>query len=112
MEAVTILEGSPRLQLDYLKGLLQLREIGQTIPDKLLVLHIRLLCQLYPKQVIEEVKKTTYPLDDCLKICQEYNIQNAAAFFLERAGKLIQALDITLGVIFFFIRLWKLILKF
>jgi len=100
MEAVALLEGSPRLQLNYLKGLLALREIGQNVPDKLLVLHIRLLCQLHPKQVIEEVKKTTYPLDACLKVCREYNIQNATAFFLERAGKLIEALDINLSVKF------------
>lgn len=98
IQAVSALEGSPRLQLNYVQGLLLQREIGIQIPDDILILHIKLLCQLHPKQVIEEVKKTTYPLDESLKIVKEYGLNNVAAFFLERAGNLHEALDITLDL--------------
>jgi len=98
IQAVAALAGSPRLQLNYVQGLLLQREIGIQIPDDILILHIKLLCQLHPKQVIEEVKKTTYPLDESLKIVKEHGLNNVAAFFLERAGNLHEALDITLDL--------------
>jgi len=98
IQAVSALEGSPRLQLNYVQGLLLQREIGIQIPDDILILHIKLLCQLHPKQVIEEVKRTTYPLDESLRIVKEFGLNNVAAFFLERAGNLHEALDITLDL--------------
>lgn len=100
VKAVKILEGSPRLQLNYLKGILSERDEGVNIPDELLILHIKLLCQLYPKQVMEEAKKNDYPIEACLQLCREYSIPNGLAFFLEKAGNVSEALDITLDVIY------------
>jgi len=96
IEAIKQLNAFPNLQLDYIKGIFKSPEENKKIPDALLVLHIKLLCQLQPKQVIKEVKFTTYPLDECLKLCREYDVKNALAFFLERAGNLQEAINISL----------------
>ena len=82
--------------MDYLKGIFVDREDNSGISDSLLVLHIKLLCQLNPSKVLEEVKAYTYPLDECMKLCKEYNVKDALGFFLERAGNLTDALNIAL----------------
>lgn len=101
IEAIKQLEPFPELQLDYLKGVFSYKEEGINISDSLLVLHIKLLCQLSPKHVLDEVRSNTYPLDECMKLCREYNVKNALAFFLERAGNLTEALSISLEVYYF-----------
>jgi len=100
IEAIKQLNAFPKLQLDYIRGIFKGPEENKKIPDSLLVLHLKLLCQLQPKQVIKEIKLTTYPLDECLKLCREYGIKDALAFFLERAGNLQEAINISLEVIF------------
>lgn len=51
--------------------------------------------------MLEEVKKNTYPLDECLKICKENNAKDGLAFFLERAGNVTEAVDIMIDVSLF-----------
>jgi len=70
----------------------------KAIPDFLLILHINLLCQICPDQVLAEVKSYNYPLDECMKICKEYAVRDALSFFLERAGNLNEAVYIAFDV--------------
>ena len=104
-DAIKLLEGSPNLQLEFLKGVLAQAEDEdedeqEEVPEDLLVLHIKLLCQLEPKSVAEEVKKRRYPVDPCLRVCREYNVKGGLAFFLEKAGDNMEALDLLLDVNF------------
>ena len=97
-DAIKLLEGNPTLQLEFLKEILAQRDQGKKIPEDLLVLHIKLLCQLAPKKVAEEVRKYKYPADACLKICREYNVKGGLAFFLEEVGRTMEALTVSLEV--------------
>lgn len=103
-DAIKLLEGSPNLQLEFLKGVLAQAEEEDDeeekteVPEDLLVLHIKLLCQLEPKNVAEEVRKRRYPVDPCLKLCRDYNVKGGLAFFLEKAGNNMEAVDLLLDV--------------
>jgi len=97
-DAIKALEPFPKLQLDYLRGILSQRDIGLKVSDDLLILHIKLLCQLHPKLVLKEVSEYNYPLDECMKICKEYRVLDALALFTERAGNYMEALEITIGL--------------
>ena len=92
------LEPSPELQLEYLKRILAKREEGLEVSDNYLILHIKLLSRLCPEEIFHEVERHNYPLEECLKICRDYNVKDALAFFLEKAGNIIDALDTWLEV--------------
>jgi len=96
--AIYHLENIPDLQLEYLKRILAKREEGIEVADNLLKLHIGLLCQLHPKEVLPEVKQFDYPLEDCMDICKRYEIKDAYAFFLEKNGNTFEALKNLLEV--------------
>ena len=96
--AIYHLENIPDLQLEYLKRILAKRDEGAEVPDNLLKLHIGLLCQLHPKEVLNEVKSYDYPLEDCMDICKKYEIKDAYAFFLEKNGNTFEALNNLLEV--------------
>ena len=100
-KAIYHLEAFPDLQLEYLRRILAKRSEGLVVPDNLLILHITLLCQLHPKQVLSEVKSHPYPLESCLGICEKYNIKDALALILEKNGNISQALETWIEVIFF-----------
>jgi hypothetical protein len=56
---------------------------------KLQSLHLRLMCQNYPGQVLERVKRITkgeikFALDKCLEICEEYNQIEACAILTNK----------------------------
>lgn len=73
-DAVKKLNNFPKLQLEYLKNILAQRHQGVKIQDDLLVLHLRLLCELHPDLVVKEVKSYNYPLDEGLRLCKEKDI--------------------------------------
>ncbi len=97
-EAIKLLEQNPKLQLEFLKEVLAQRDEGKKIPSDLLILHIKLLCQLAPKQIAQEVKRYPYPVDECLKICRQYDAKEGLAFFLDASGNIMEALAIYVEV--------------
>ncbi len=70
---------------------------------KLLTLHIRLMCELSPSQVTNEVEKVIkdgiYPMEDCLKICTEFNQTEAAALLNKKIGNYYQAIQLYLQIL-------------
>ena len=93
IKAIESLDPFPDVQLQYLKRIL-VRGGNAVEFNKLLTLHMKLLCKLHPDQVLEEAKReNNYPLDDALRLCEEYQVYDALAFFLEKAGNLVDALE-------------------
>jgi hypothetical protein len=45
------------------------------------------------------VKKKYYPIDECLKLCKEYNILDAQAYLLKRIGDLNEALEMDIKIL-------------
>ena len=83
---VNHLSAYPNLQLEYMQRLLKERERGEKIDNDLLVLFIKLLCELDPTKVLAELMNYVYPLDECLKLCNKFGVNDAAAYLLERTG--------------------------
>lgn len=80
----------PIVQLEYLEKMLEGRNKGEEIDNKMLILHIRLLCQSKDKanrkKIVHELRANNYPLDDCLELCRKYEIKDAWAYLEERRG--------------------------
>jgi len=63
-------------------------------------LYIRLLCQFQPHDVLPHLSThADYDIDRVLKLCQEYHVDDASAFLLERTGNQQGALELTLQAI-------------
>lgn len=58
--------------------------------------------------MLYELKNFDYPLDQCLKLCQEYNITEATAFLLERSGAVLEALKLYIEVFLKFLKFFDL----
>lgn len=59
-------------------------------------MHLRLLCQNYPEKVLERARRIKkneihFSVDDCLQICEEFNMVEASALFLNRIGNYFSA---------------------
>lgn len=63
---------------------------------ELLKLYIKLLCQLKPHAVLQELKSNDYPLDDIIVVCKQYPVADALAHLLERSGAISEAIRILL----------------
>lgn len=94
-EAVVLsLSPEPEVQLEYLEKMLEGRQQGDWVDDKLLVLHIELLCRLQKgpngvnrrKKILQTLKAFDYPQDDCLEICKKYQIKEAWAYLEQKRG--------------------------
>jgi len=57
---------------------------------------------LIGKKILEFLKKEDCPLKESLEICEKYQIKKAIVFLLPRTGKIEQALDLHLKVLFNF----------
>jgi vacuolar protein sorting-associated protein 8 len=66
-----------------------------------LVLYVRLMARFRPAEVYNYVKThDNYPLDECLRICQqERKLMDATAYLLERTGDVLGALQMLLAAI-------------
>jgi len=53
--------------------------------------------------LLTELRSFDYPLDQCLKLCQEFKMNEATAFLLERSGAVLEALKLYIEVIYYFI---------
>jgi len=59
--------------------------------------YLALLARLHPDMVYEYLSThDTYRPDECLKLCQEYDIADASAYLLERMGNVTSALQLIL----------------
>lgn len=59
---------------------------------------MQLLCQFEPGSVFKFLESyENYRLEHCLKLCQEYGINDAAIFLLERVGDVASALALVLA---------------
>lgn len=62
------------------------------------MLYVNLLCQFRPSAVLGFLQSNeTIKVDDCLEVCQKYEIKDAEAFILERMGQMTDSLLILLG---------------
>ncbi|KAG0472778.1 hypothetical protein HPP92_014635 [Vanilla planifolia] len=82
---------------DYFKKISNLPKILHNdmiqVTDELTELYLELLCQYESNSVLKFLETfDNYRLDNCLKICQEYGVKDAAAFLLERVGDVGSAL--------------------
>ena len=93
---VWALSPEPDMQLEYLDKMLEGRQQGDFIENKLLILHIDLLCRAkekagdhgksIEKRIIKALKMNDYPQDDCLELCRKYNIKEAQAHLERKRG--------------------------
>eukprot|EP01016_Furgasonia_blochmanni_P053734 TRINITY_DN8740_c0_g1_i4.p1 TRINITY_DN8740_c0_g1~~TRINITY_DN8740_c0_g1_i4.p1 ORF type:complete len:680 (-),score=183.53 TRINITY_DN8740_c0_g1_i4:180-2135(-) len=95
------LASNPQMQFEYLRQMMLEREKDKNvkIDNELLILHIELLCRLYPKDVVPALKQYDYPLDDCLNVCSKYKNDDARAYLLERTGAVFEALQLHLDLL-------------
>ncbi len=55
---------------------------------ELMLIFIRVLCgKTYKSKIVEYVKKSYYPIPECLKICEEKNMIEAQAVLTKRKGE-------------------------
>jgi len=67
---------------------------------KILTLHIKLLCKLNPAQVLPNLKKrSSYPIDECLKKCLEYKVFDAAIHLMQNTGAFKEALNLAIDTL-------------
>ncbi|CAA6655878.1 unnamed protein product [Spirodela intermedia] len=65
-----------------------------SVDDKTAELYVELMCQYEPSSVLRFLETfDNYRLEHCLRLCQEYDVNDAAAFLLERAGDVGGALE-------------------
>jgi len=97
------LSQKPEIQLDYVERILKDKEeeieklmnIHNTGSEEseeyqfyswLLELHVELLCDLKPDQVITAVRKKYYPAVACLNVVKKKELASAIAYLLKRSG--------------------------
>ncbi|EFA85394.1 RING zinc finger-containing protein [Heterostelium album PN500] len=105
------LSSFPKLQFTYLVGLLGgvdpkqtnsdsksfTQRTGINISNETYELYIKLMCMFSPQAVYKYLSShDDYPLDACLKICQQYNNFEGATYLLERTGDVPKALEMIL----------------
>ena len=104
------LDKFPKLQYQYLKNLFgrdQSSEIAQLLLKKgfsndkeIAFIYFSLLCQFEPQEVPTFLKgQTSFDIDKCLKLCQEYNIMEGSVYILERIGDIMGAFDLSLTIL-------------
>ncbi|KAG9455232.1 hypothetical protein H6P81_008136 [Aristolochia fimbriata] len=68
------------------------------VTDEMAELYLELLCQYDRSSVLNFLETfENYQLERCLRLCQDYEVTDAAAFLLERAGDVPTALSLTLS---------------
>lgn len=100
------LNGYPEIEMQYLDRLLIQDRSGhwksqderQRFYDDHVVRYVELLCQLQPVEVLPFLKDNeTLPLRECLDLCRQNYVTDAAAYLLERTGDFGAVLELLLG---------------
>ncbi|KAF2069909.1 hypothetical protein CYY_008770 [Polysphondylium violaceum] len=107
----------PKLQYTYLQGLYNpiisrdtgggtttkislIQSSGLQITNETHELYLRLMCTFSPESVYRYlVSNDKYPLDSCLKICQQFNNFEGSIYLLERTGDVFKALEMFLVIL-------------
>lgn len=82
-----------------------LERSGTTVTPEMHKLYVKLLCQFEKESVLIYLKSNDqYPIDDCLRLCERYQVAEARSYLLERTGDvhgamvhLLSALESVLG---------------
>ncbi len=75
-------------------------KVGLTATADMHELYVDLLCEFAPHDVLPYLSSwDEYPLDICLKKCQEHEVMDATAFLLERTGNIPRAMELLLAAI-------------
>lgn len=109
----------PKLQLKYVENVIEksrddienhligsITEVNDQKHEyylQLLKMHIQLLCQYSKKDVLPNLEKKLqfYPVDECLKICMDNKVYDAAIYLMQITGAIIEALKLSLNVSIF-----------
>lgn len=68
------------------------------VTDDIIELYVELLCQYERESVLKFLETfDSYRVEHCLRLCQQYEVIDAAAFLLERVGDVGSALFLTLS---------------
>ncbi|EAL61787.1 RING zinc finger-containing protein [Dictyostelium discoideum AX4] len=77
-----------------------IQQYGIHISQETHELYLRLMCNFSPELVIRYLSSNDdYPLDSCLKICQQFNNLEGSIYLLERIGDVFKALDMLLLIL-------------
>ena len=110
------LDSYPQVQYNYLKSIVDNKDksnststntndsssssmyvSNDSVTSDVLVLYIKLLARYNPENVhFYLVSHDNYPLDSCLKICQDAKLTDATIYLLERTGDVSGALNLQL----------------
>jgi hypothetical protein len=104
------LDNYPKVQYHYLKNLFgrdKSSEIAQLLLKKgfsndkeIAFKYFSLLCRFEPEAVPVFLKgQTSFDIEKCLKLCQEYNIMEGSIYILERIGNILGAFDLSLTIL-------------
>ncbi len=64
-----------------------LERSGISVTPDMHKLYIKLLCQFEKESVLRYLKSNDqYPIDECLRLCEKYDVSEARAYLLERTG--------------------------
>jgi WD40 repeat protein len=104
-EVIHKLDKVSNLQLKYVENVIEKfkdedneRKLEQYL--NLLKLHIKLLCKINPSQVLANLKRrSSYPVDECLKKCLKYKVYDAAIHLYQSTGAVRDALTLALDVL-------------
>jgi len=106
-KVVSLLENYPEMQFEYLKTYLGpeaplidmlLKKKGIAIREELHQKYLELLCRFQPETVYAHLtsNRHQYPLEQSIQLCKKYEILDAAAYLLERAGDIHGAVHLLL----------------
>lgn len=87
-DVINRLSEYPELQIKYLAILLQKEKYDPSKKVKITskLLYVRLVAQLHPESLSQALETFNFPLDDCLKICEETKNYFGSAYIKFRLG--------------------------
>jgi hypothetical protein len=108
-EVVHKLDNVEHLQLKYVENVIEKfkDDVDYSLDDKkteqymeFLILHIKLLCKLNPQVVLPNLqKRTSYPVEECLKKCIDYKVYDAAIYLMQTTGDIKGALNLSISTL-------------
>jgi hypothetical protein len=107
MDVVHKLDNVENLQLKYVENVIEKfkDDVDYSADDRkneqymeLLKLHIKLLCKLHPNSVLANLqKRSSYPVEECLKKCLKYKVYDAAIYLMQTTGDIKGALNLSIS---------------
>lgn len=76
------LEGFPFLQIEYLEKILTNHLLVGTNYNDFAILYFELLCTVSKDDVLEFIKKYTFPYDECMALCERNQLDIEKAYII------------------------------